>query len=339
MSRILFADTSHPKAYGFDDLAAHAMGGTESSVLRTAKILSKHKHTVSIYQQHRERHEHQQGVNFIGPAQLAALEAPDHVVVLRKFPQLRAFQQQFPQAQTHLWIHTYKNWEYVLKRGVRMARPWQLIGNSHTHAADCDRLLHQGLLGRMFNVFKPRIPISTCYNPIPAALADHPPQARDPNKLLFLSAPNKGLAQVLASFQQLNQLLPELQLYVANPGSREDQPESLANVHYLGALPADEVKQHLATSLCVFYPQDSFAETFGLIYAEANALGTPVLAHDIGAAREILHPNNPLINAQDLSQITHTIQTWQQALPQVSYRPEFDEPAIYQQWVEALGLG
>ena len=94
MSRILFADTSHPKAYGFDDLAAHAMGGTESSVLRTAKILSKHKHTVSIYQQHRERHEHQQGVNFIGPAQLAALEAPDHVVVLRKFPQLRAFQQQ-----------------------------------------------------------------------------------------------------------------------------------------------------------------------------------------------------------------------------------------------------
>lgn len=338
MARILFADTSHPKPYDYQDLAALAMGGTESSLLRTARILQSNGHQVTVFQQARELADEQHGVRLIGPDQLDNTQAPEHVVVLRKFPQLLRFQQQFPEARLHLWIHTYKNWEYVLKRGFQLKQPWQLITNSHTHAAHCDRLLHKGFFGRLYSLFKARVPIHTCYNPIPAELAVNPKTERDPNKLLFLSAPNKGLAQVLRTFQQINRHLKGLQLYVANPGYRKDHPEDIPNVHYLGALPAEQVRNHLATSLCVFYPQDSFAETFGLIYAEANALGTPVMAHDIGAAREILHPNNPLIKAHDNYQITKTLVHWQRQLPEVSYRKEFDEPAIYQQWATALSL-
>ena len=59
MVHILFADTSHPKPYGFDDLAAQAMGGTESSLLRTAKILSSHNHQVTVFQQQRKASEQQ----------------------------------------------------------------------------------------------------------------------------------------------------------------------------------------------------------------------------------------------------------------------------------------
>ena len=338
MAHILFADTSHPKPYDFDDLHAHAMGGTESSLLRTAKILHNKGHQVTVYQQNRNQAVQQKQINFVGPNQLSSIAKPDHVVILRKFPQIRAFQQQFPTANFHLWIHTYKNWEYVLKRGVRMAKDWQLITNSKTHAEHCEQRLNGGLMGRIYNLFKKPICIKTCYNPIPAELAEYPKQARDPNKLLFLSAPNKGLAQVLKTFQHINRHLKDLQLYIANPGYREDQPEKVPNVHYLGAIPADQVKMHIATSLCVFYPQNSFAETFGLIYAEANSLGTPVMAHNIGAAREILHPNNVLINAEDNYQITKTLVAWQRQLPAVSYRKEFDEPAIYQQWAEALEL-
>ncbi len=198
--------------------------------------------------------------------------------------------------------------------------------------------MNRGIFGRTYNLFKPKISIKTCYNPIPVELANYAPQHRDINKLLFLSAPNKGLDQVLKTFQQINRQLKDLQLYIANPGYRDNRLEELAHVHYLGALPAEQVKQHLATSLCVFYPQNSFAETFGLIYAEANALGTPVMAHDIGAAREILHPNNVLINAEDNYQITKTLAEWQKELPAVSYREEFDEPAVYQQWAVALNL-
>lgn len=338
MARILFVDTTHPKPYDFDTLAAHATGGTESSLLRTAALLADREHGVTVYQQSRDEVIQQQGIQFIGPQQLSTTQPPDHVVILRKFPQLLVFQKQFPKAQFHLWVHTYKNWEYVLKRGIRLARPWQLITNSQTHAKHCNKLLHKGLLGRFYNLFKTPISIKTCYNPIPASLAQQPAQQRDLNKLLFLSAPNKGLKQVLRTFQQINRHLKDLKLCVANPGYREDQPQDIPNVHYLGALPADQVKQHLATSLCVFYPQDSFAETFGLIYAEANAQGTPVLAHDIGAAREILHPNNPLINAEDNYQITKTLVHWQRQLPDVSYRTEFDTPAVYRQWVDALEL-
>lgn len=338
MSHILFVDTTHPKPYDYDDLAAQAMGGTESSVLRTAKLLSQQGHQVSIYQQNRSQADMQQNIYLLGSPQLSQLSNPDHVIVLRKFPQLRVFQNHYPQAQFHLWIHTYKNWEYVLKRGVKMPKPWQLITNSKTHAQHCDGLLNRSLVGRIYNLFKPKVCIKTCYNPIPKALSQYPKQHRDLNKLIFLSAPNKGLKQVLKTFQQINRHLKDLRLYVANPGYREDQPEDIANVTYLGALPAEQVKHHLATCLCVFYPQDSFAETFGLIYAEANALGTPVMAHDIGAAKEILHPNNELINAEDHYQITKTLVQWQRQLPEVSYCEAFDHPAIYQQWAHALGL-
>lgn len=334
MTRILFADTTHPKPYDFTDLANQAMGGTESSLLRTAHILATHGHEVSVFQQARTEHTSEHGIGFLGPDMLDNLTAPEHVVILRKFPQLFEFQQRFPKAQMHLWIHTYKNWEYVLKRGYRLKQPWQLITNSQTHAADCDRLLHRGFLGRLFNLFKPKVPIHACHNPI----LEPKPQnvARDLNKLLYLSAPNKGLDQVLTTFQRINRDLSDLRLCVANPGYRSEERQTIANVEYLGALPADQVRYHLASSLCVFYPQNSFAETFGLIYAEANALGTPVLAHDIGAAREILHPNNPLIDANNLTQITETLKHWQQRLPTLGYRQEFSQHAIYAQWSKAL---
>ena len=337
MAHILFADTSHPKPYDFDDLAAHAMGGTESSLLRTADILGKNNHQVTVFQQNRKHSNTEHDFEFIGPDQLATIDQPDHVVILRKFPQLLVFQKHFPKAKLHLWIHTYKSWEYVLKRSIKLKHPWQLITNSKTHAKHCDRILNKGILGRFYNLFKTPIEIKTCYNPIPAPGKTTTNTRRDLNKLLFLSAPNKGLDQVLKTFKQINRHLKDLKLYIANPGYREDQPENIPNVHYLGALPPKEVKHHIATSLCVFYPQNTFAETFGLIYAEANALKTPVMAHDIGGAREILHPNNVLINAEDNYQITKTLVSWQRTLPEVSYRAEFNQKNIYIQWTEALG--
>ncbi|MEZ5472694.1 MAG: glycosyltransferase [Marinicella sp.] len=338
MTHILFADTSHPKPYDFEDLAAHAMGGTESSLLRTAQILSIHGYQVTVFQQYRSTVCNQQTVHFIGPDHLTQITSPDHVVILRKFPQLIVFQKQFPGAQFHLWIHTYKSWEYVLKRGIRLKQPWQLITNSKTHATHCDKILNHSFFGNIYNLFKPKVSIKTCYNPIPKPVITEQIPKRDLNKLLFLSAPNKGLKQVLNTFQQINRHLKELKLYIANPGYREDHPEDIPNVYYLGALPPEDVKHHIATSLCVFYPQNTFAETFGLIYAEANALGTPVLAHDIGAAREILHPNNVLIDADDNYQITKTLVQWQRELPKVSYREEFNNSTIYEQWSKALTL-
>ena len=41
-------------------------------------------------------------------------------------------------------------------------------------------------------------------------------------------------------------------------------------------------------ALCTFHPNFLIPETFGLVYAESHALGTPVLTHDFGAAAEVV---------------------------------------------------
>jgi glycosyltransferase involved in cell wall biosynthesis len=37
------------------------------------------------------------------------------------------------------------------------------------------------------------------------------------------------------------------------------------------------------------------AETFGLVFAESNAVGTPVLTHDCGAAREVISDSRQIL--------------------------------------------
>ncbi|WP_179952260.1 glycosyltransferase [Marinicella rhabdoformis] len=338
MKHILFVDSTYPKPYDFDTLAQQAMGGTESSILRTAEILQKQGHQVAICQHARKQVVEQQQITFHSTASCQT-ETFDHVVVLRKLPQLIQYQQHFPQAQFYLWLHTYKNREFALKRLIKTSKPFTVIGNSKNHQKHLDQCLQAGWLGKLFTLCRAKnIQVKHAYNPIPSFWTELQTTDKNLNQIMFISAPNKGLTQVLAYFQKLKLALPDLKLLVANPGYREDFDERSDGVEFLGALPQKVLLQKVAESLCVFYPQTSFAETFGLIFAEANAVGTAVLAHDIGSAKEILHPNNGLIDGHDINAITEQIKLWQQQLPDVSYRSEFDEAAVYKQWQNILAL-
>ena len=334
MPHIVFVDVTHPKAYDFDTLEQQALGGTEASLLRTARILAQ-DHRISIYQKSRKQTHTDGGVQFLDQEQWENLEQPDVIVVLRQFKTIQALHHRFPKSRLLLWIHTYKNTEYALKKLLIAKNSFAVICNSQTHAKHTDRLLNSAFLGRFLGVFKGSIPVHFCYNPIPQFKVDNP--TRNNNKLLFLSSPNKGLDQVLECFHWLHQKKPDLHLYIANPGYRADaEIADHPGITILGNLPHNEVLHHLATSLCLFYPQQVFAETFGLIYAEANAVGTPVIAHDIGSAREILHPNNPIIDANDYPKILQAIEQWQQQPPSVNYNMDFSDEAIQQQWQQLL---
>lgn len=338
MSRILFIDTTYPKAYDFDTLSSEAMGGTESSILRTAAILADCGHDVSIIQHSRQESYTQCQVKFWSQSE-GLKQAFEHVIVLRKWPQLKAYQKHFPKASFYLWLHTYKNWEFGLKRLLPLPKPVTLIGNSATHEKHLEHCLDGGMAGKLMSFLGVRkLKTTHAYNPIPRFWTALKTNNKNRNQLMFISAPNKGLPQVLEQFKTIKAQIPEAQLLVANPGYRDDQSADLAGVTWLGALPQKDLLTKVAESLCVLYPQTSFAETFGLIYAEANAVGTPVLAHDIGSAKEILHPENGLVDGHDINAIIKKIKQWQTEYPKVAYREVFDDDAIARQWQSILGF-
>jgi glycosyltransferase involved in cell wall biosynthesis len=331
-STILFLDNTYPQAYQQSTLKEKAIGGTESSVIKTANILSK-KYQVFVAQKSRtEFHIENENLTYIPKIQINKIK-PDYIIVLRKYPLLNELKKKFPKARLFLWIHTYKNKEYAFKRLGLSKTKTTIICNSKTHAINTNYLLNKSLIAKMFSLFCKSAPVKYCYNPIDKPLISS--IKRDLNKLLFFSSPNKGLNEIIDSFLILNKSMPELRLYIANPGYKNGTSiQHSANIVILGSLPHKRMMQHVKQSLCIFYPQNSFAETFGLIYAEANAYGTPVLAYDIGSAKEILHKNNGIIAANDHDEILKTIRKWQKNFPKIEYNESFSDKTILAQWQE-----
>lgn len=327
---VLFIDNTYRQPYKLSTLKQQALGGTEASIIKTAEILSI-AYKVLVAQKYRDEDSvENENLKFISKRNIGKYQ-PDWIIVVRKYQLLKPLSKEFPSAKLFLWIHTYKNIEYVLKKGGLCKRRVTLICNSNTHKESIDKILNQSFISKIFNLLFCKNDIVYCYNPV--GRGSQLNEIRDNNKLLFFSSPNKGLAQVIDTFNAISVSIPGLKLYIANPGYKRDENRvHQDNIIVLGSLQQSELRKHIAQSLCVFYPQNSFAETFGLIYAEANSLGTPVMAHDIGAAREILDDNNPLVDAQDRQQVLNMIKKWQQELPNVSYNEKFSSEYILNQW-------
>jgi len=139
-----------------------------------------------------------------------------------------------------------------------------------------------------------RVAAVTIYNPVDDELTpDSSPV--DPSKLVFFSSPNKGLAFALDAFRAVRHDMPDLRLRVGSPGYKslrrariERVDGGVEGVDWLGALPHARIIAEVRSALCVFYPNFVLPETFGLVLAEARAVGTPVLTHACGAAGEVL---------------------------------------------------
>ena len=189
----------------------------------------------------------------------------DHVVVIRESRALAQARELFPDARLHLWLHD--KMQPATKRGRRLR-------------ADAD------------------LPVCTRYNPLDATLQpDGTPF--DDRQLVFFSSPNKGLAFALDAFGALHRAMPDLRLIVGNPGYKADALAALAGVRFLGPQPQPVMHAHVRRSLCAFQPNFRIPETFGLVYAESHALGTPVLTHDFGAAAEVVGDPRQLLPVQD----------------------------------------
>jgi hypothetical protein len=112
--------------------------------------------------------------------------------------------------------------------------------------------------------------------------------AVDPDTLVFFSSPNKGLRFALDAFRGMRARLPTLRLLVANPGYHAAGQIDIEGVLNLGPQPRPRLHAQVRRALATFAPNWRIPETFGLVFAESLALGTPVLTHDCGAALEVI---------------------------------------------------
>lgn len=278
-SRIVFYDPVCPVPYSKASLDRGGLGGSEACVVRVAEALD-----ACVVQHCRDTPEGRYRPPFSAPN-------VEHVVVLRDARALPEARRRFPNARPHVWLHdlaapgsTRAKWLTKVDASLRGATLVCVSDFLHARVA----AVVDGLSSAE------HVKVRTIFNSIDDDLA--PSEAPiDANRLIFLSSPNKGLGYALASFQALREAMPELQLYVANPGYRELAANEIPGVSWLGKLPHAQAMSCVRSSLAVYMPNLLLPETFGLVYAEANAVGTPVLAHDVGAAREVLHPANPVL--------------------------------------------
>jgi glycosyltransferase involved in cell wall biosynthesis len=274
MAPLLFFDPLCPRPYGDASLRVGGLAGTEASTVRIAAALD-----AWVAQHNRTEVEGR----YRPPSAVAHVR---HVVVLRDPRALKAAARLFPGARLTLWVHdriepgsSRSRWFAAAAAELRALQPdivcvsdWQRerVAATVLKLKGCER-----------------IAVRRIYNPVDDVIV---PDATpfDPDRLVFLSSPNKGLPFALDAFRALRRRFPQLRLAVANPGYKSFAATGLAGVEWLGSLPHARVLAEARTALCTFSPNFVIPETFGLVFAESHAVGTPVLAHDCGAAREVL---------------------------------------------------
>ncbi len=337
--KILIVDACCPTDYSSETLKTQGMGGTEATVIRVSSELGRLGNLVVVAQHNRASTEIFNNVSFVGLEQVNWKTTWDAVIVLRSARVLAwvrgAITDETP---LYLWLHdmplsgdaafderqiiknTDSNIVCVSQYHATVIREW--LGGSVVNSQDAGR-------------------ISVVYNPIDESLTPGTSTGYDRNRLVFFSSPSKGLPQVIHRFNQAKLEIPSLKLVIGNPGYVNLPPTEGRGITIVGSLPHTKILEYVATSLCVFYPQTDFKETFGLVAAEANALGVPVLCHPMGALPEILdNAESQMVDCtrgrDNLACIDRLVEWYNGARPKVKGRDEFRITRIGEQWITLL---
>lgn len=333
--QILFYDVTTPVAYTYFTLQQQALRGTEATVVRIAHALKAH-HQVYVAQHCRQKQNDEacQGVHYIS-CETAQDLSPDVVVLLRQANLLSVIAKQFPQARLFFWMHNLPSCSLFAKQLLLAKYQYEIIAVSQFHRAMIEKRLQGKWYQRFFRgKTTSSIPIHVLYNPVDDDLKpDQTPW--NPNQLLFTSSPYKGLPETLKAFHLLRKHFPHYELCVTSPLDTS-QHDMSQHVRYLNDLPHHELIQQLRQSFCVFYPQTQRIETFGLVYAEANAVGTPVLAHDFGAAREVLSDASQLVDGKNFQMIIEKIKEWRENRPMLEVKSAFRLHHVTQAWLALI---
>ncbi len=323
--QIAIVDPCCAAGYAPQALAAGGLGGTEATVLRVAAALSANT-PMHIFQKGRTDTKPSAAGRLRPLSEAFARATESTIIVINAWKVACKLRKVHPAARILLWLHGYPG---------RHNRPMGSALRAADIAVVCVSRTHADWLRDFLGDTAPDI--THIHNPI----ADHltPDNTRrDPDRLLFASSPHKGLAQVFKQFAAAREAIPTLTLAVADPGYLAWDTGSVPDgVTFLGALPHPDLIAGMRRALCLFYPQTSFAETFGLVMAEANAVGTPVLVHrDLGANAEVVGDPAQCIDGNDLTQVVDRLRHWRVTPPVVRVNPQFRLSTVASQWADLL---
>ncbi|MEI8057845.1 MAG: glycosyltransferase family 4 protein [Actinomycetes bacterium] len=107
-----------------------------------------------------------------------------------------------------------------------------------------------------------------------------------------MDEPRKGLQLLLEALPAIAEQHPRVRLLVAGPGDINDfrsrlAPDIDARVEFLGLI-SEEDKARAFVSADIYVAPNTGGESFGIVLLEAMASGTPVLASDIEAFRQVV---------------------------------------------------
>ena len=327
---ILFIDMVCPKPYSNMTLEKEPLGGTEATVVRVAEALGKTIEDVVVVQHCRKSPRASNNVIYM-PLNFLEINkvAPTHIIAIRSAASLPVVHEKWPNTKKFLWMHDIPTSKLLLDIPVlEECRATILVVSEYHKTNVCSMILSNIEEKARKNVLVKRV-----YNPIDDTLLPDGTKY-DKHKLLFLSSPVKGLDNTLACFNRLHVDNNRYKLFVANPGYFEDAVVKQDGVTVLGALPHPEVMRHVREAMCVFYPNTVFPETFGLVMAEANAVGTPVIAHDFGAANEVTTKGmGQVFDCRDELEVCRRVNMWlTDGRPEVSLDDKFRMRNVVEDW-------
>ena len=331
MDPILFIDASCTFPYDLETYKTRALGGTEATVVRLAQKLSEKRPV--IVAQHIRRHTTQCGnVTYVPLLENTTNGNFQSIVVLRNFQLSLDIRARCPNVPVWLWLHDLVT-IYLIGYLRKVAK------NNIGIITVSDFLKQQIINLKPLDPFLHSFPnIVRIYNPIDDLLVPDN-TIYDANTLAFVSSPHKGLNYTLEVFKDIHKQYPFFELLVTNPGyfKTDTVKLNIPGVKNLGYLNHAENIQLMRKPLCLFYLNNEYPETFGLVLAEANAVGTPVLTHPLGATPEVLGNHDQLIDTSNIEAVTERLLQWHQgARPIVKANEAFRLSTIVKQWEDLL---
>lgn len=331
---IVFTDSVCYKPYSPQTLRDEPLGGTEASVIRVAEALSQmpvpnmgRNLRVAVLQ-HNRTQEEAYGAFYLPINYLNTVNTVFHVL-LRGI----TYYEYFPKAIKFSWQHDLPDERLLAWRDILIQKKIKLIAVSKWHRTQIRQIVCDANVAD-----NPKV--TYIYNPIPDDIffdkkEDIP---YNPNKLVWMSSPHKGLDKALEVFNNLKAVSgnDKFELHVFNPGYMQDSIKEGNGIKLYGAMPCAHMWNRVKDALCLFYPS-MYKETFGLVAAECNAMHVPVATYENAGLAETVNGYHQLLQPNDEKGLIDRVISWSKGhRPVVLGKHKFKTSEVINEWISVL---